>query len=359
VAIPGESRIRERKPPRWLPLQALPITPDRGGYPRPEGGYLGRAVSGRGNPRVGSLFRLFPIRWTVGGISTGGRHPPGGGGPHPGERTRASSFFWLSPYTGPWEVSPRGDVIPRGEGRIRESEPPRQLILLAFPIYWTVGGISTGGTSSPGGRTVSGRVNPRASSFFWLSPYTGPWEVSPRGDVIPPGGEGWLRESEPPRQLFLLAFPTHWTVGGISTGGRHPPGGEGRIRESEPPRQLILLAFPIYWTVGGISTGGRHPPGGGPHPGERTPAPAHSSGFPHTLDRGRYLHGGRGRRGGGMRPLPCLFVSRNTPLRIPNVRWQRALPTVPGHDGDEKFEYGCNNLISRSEDNMETLPVKK
>jgi hypothetical protein len=140
-------------------------------------------------------------------------------------------------------------------------------------------------TSSPGGRGGSGRVNPRASSFFWLSPHTGPWEVSPRG--------------------------------------------------------------------------GRHPPGGGPHPGERTPAPAHSSGFPHTLDRGRYLHGGRGRRGGGMRPLPCLFVSRNTPLRIPNVRWQRALPTVPGHDGDEKFEYGCNNLISRSEDNMETLPVKK
>ena len=38
---------------------------------------------------------------------------------------------------------------------------------------------------------------------------------------------------------------------------------------------------------------------------------------------------------------------------------QGKLPTVPGHDGDEKFEYGCNNLISRSEGNMETLPVKK
>ena len=160
------------------------------------------------------------------------------------------------------------------------------------------------------------------------------------------------------------------------------------------------------------------PRGGGPHPGERTPAPAHSSGFPHTLDRGRYLHGGRGRRGGGMRPLPCLFAFRNTPLRIPNARWQRALPTVPGgvvHDpgsqflirskppsfsdsgsdlclshlpislqprlqpygsdayvipqkrlptvpgcgGDEKFEYGCNNFISGSGDNMETLPVRK
>ena len=77
TSSPGEGRIRESKPPRWLPLQALPITPDRGGYPRPEGGYLGRAVSGRVNPR-------------------------------------ASSFFWLSPYTGPWEVSPRGDVITLG-----------------------------------------------------------------------------------------------------------------------------------------------------------------------------------------------------------------------------------------------------
>jgi hypothetical protein len=319
VAIPGESRIRERKPPRWLPLQALPITPDRGGYPRPEGGYLGRAVSGRGNPRVGSLFRLFPIRWTVGGISTGGRHPPGGGGPHPGERTRASSFFWLSPYTGPWEVSPRGDVIPRGEGRIRESEPPRQLILLAFPIYWTVGGISTGGTSSPGGRTVSGRVNPRASSFFWLSPYTGPWEVSPRGDVIPPGGEGWLRESEPPRQLFLLAFPTHWTVGGISTGGRHPPGGEGRIRESEPPRQLILLAFPIYWTVGGISTGGRHPPGEGRL---RESKPRASSFFwlsPYT-GPWEVSPRGEGQTGRGHAPPPLSLYFQEHTLRIPNVR---------------------------------------
>ena len=35
------------------------------------------------------------------------------------------------------------------------------------------------------------------------------------------------------------------------------------------------------------------------------------------------------------------------------------LPAVPGCGGNEKFEYGCNNLISRSEDNMETLPVKK
>ena len=47
------------------------------------------------------------------------------------------------------------------------------------------------GIPRPGGRgqswryprkTVSGRGNPRASSFFRPSPYPGPWEVSPLGE---------------------------------------------------------------------------------------------------------------------------------------------------------------------------------
>jgi hypothetical protein len=137
VAIPEESRIRERKPPRRLPLQPLPITPDRGRYrfwgwgrrgggkkppplslhsicrhppplpasgllPRPEGRgqswrYPRKAVSGRVNPRASSFFRLFPIRWTVGGIPA----PRGDtrGGPYPGEETPAPARSSGSPHT--------------------------------------------------------------------------------------------------------------------------------------------------------------------------------------------------------------------------------------------------------------------
>ena len=179
-----------------------------------------------------------------------------------------------------------------GEGRIRESGPVPALSS-GLPHTLDRGRYLHGGTSSPGGRGGSGRANPPASSFFWFSPYTGPWGVSPPRGGIP--GEGRIRESKPPRQLILLAFPTHWTVGGISTGGRHPPG-EGRLRESEPPRQLFLLAFPTHWTVGGISTGGGADGEGRLR--ESKPVPALSSGFPHIPDRGRYLHGGRGRRGG-------------------------------------------------------------
>jgi len=186
TSSPGEGRLRESKPPRQLILLA------------------------------------FPTHWTVGGISTGGTSSPGGRAASGRADPRASSFFWLSPHTGPWEVSPRGDVIPRGEGRLRESKPVPALSS-GFPHTLDRGRYLHGGTSSPGegrireskpprwlplqalpitpdrggyprpeggylGRAVSGRVNPRASSFFWLSPYTGPWEVSPRGDVITLGG---------------------------------------------------------------------------------------------------------------------------------------------------------------------------
>jgi hypothetical protein len=55
------------------------------------------------------------------------------------------------------------------------------------------------------------------------------------------------------------------------------------------------------------SGGSRGDTRGKPYPGAETHALAPSSGPPQTLDRGRYRLWGRGRRGGGMRPLPCLL----------------------------------------------------
>ena len=61
---------------RWHP----PPRPASGLLPRPSGRgqswrYPRKAVSGRVDPRAGSLFRLFPIRWTVGGIRPWGWGP--------------------------------------------------------------------------------------------------------------------------------------------------------------------------------------------------------------------------------------------------------------------------------------------
>jgi hypothetical protein len=142
VAIPGESRIRESKPTRQLPLQALPHTLDRGRHPhggrgRRGGGKsplpclciqytdvsLSRAEwhqrSQRNTPR-GSLLSMC---WHPPPRPASGLLPrPEGRGQswrYPGKgRTRGAS-----PYTGPWGVSPRG-VGQTGRG---QKPPPLSL----------------------------------------------------------------------------------------------------------------------------------------------------------------------------------------------------------------------------------------
>jgi hypothetical protein len=53
-----------------------------------------------------------------------------------------------------------------------------------FPVWFQCAGIPPPRFGA--GKAVSGRANPRASSFFTLSPYAGPWEASPRGGKKPP-----------------------------------------------------------------------------------------------------------------------------------------------------------------------------
>jgi hypothetical protein len=99
--------------------------------------------------------------------------------------------------------------------------------------------------------------HPHTSSLFRLAPDTGPWGVSPLG-------EGQTGRGRMPPPLSLLPIC------------QHPP-----PQEEDTP--------------------------GRPYPGERTHTPAPSSDSPQTLDRGRYRPWGRGRRGGGACPLPCLY----------------------------------------------------
>ncbi len=178
---------------------------------------------------------------------------------------------------------------------------PCQLFLLAFPIYWTVGGISTGG-----GADGEGACAPSPVSGFSM-----PASPTPPGLRPPPPPEGRGQSWRYPEKavsgrgnpragsLFRL-FPLHRTVGGIPAprgdtwGGPHP--GE------RTPAPALSSGFPHTLDRGRYLHGGTSSPGGGPHPGERTPAPALSSGFPHTLDRGRYLHGGTSSPRGGAAP---------------------------------------------------------
>ncbi len=176
--------------------------------PCPGRGYPGKAVSGRGNPRAGSLFRLFPIRWTVGGIASGG----GADGEGAKAPAPVSGFNISASPTPPglWPPPP-----PRGAGAV-----------VAIPE------------------------------------------------------EGRIRERKPPRQLVLQALPHTLDRGRyLHRGGADE---EGRIRERKPTHRLPLQALP------------------------------------HTLDRGRYRLWGRGRRGGGKSPLPCLwfqYASTSAPVR--------------------------------------------
>ena len=140
--IPGEGRIRESRPPRRLPLQALPHTLDRGRYP-----HAGRGRRGGGKKPPAPVSALnMPASPTP---------PPSSGSPHTLDRGRYTPVGWgrrgggkkpppLSLHSICRHPPPRGAgavvAIP-GESRIRESRPPRRLPLQALPIRWTVGGI--------------------------------------------------------------------------------------------------------------------------------------------------------------------------------------------------------------------------
>jgi hypothetical protein len=107
-------------------------------------------------------------------------------------------------------------------------------------------------------KAVSGRVNPCASSLFRFSPYTGPWEASPRGE----GQTG--RGQKPLPCLSGFNAPASPTPGGVAP----------EKPEDHPPCLSVSLASMR-----------RHPP---PHP---------ASGL---LPRPE----GQGAKS----PLPCLWV---------------------------------------------------
>jgi hypothetical protein len=86
----------------------------------------------------------------------------------------------------------------------------------------------------------------------------------------------------------------------------------------------------------------RHPPP--PLPARRAPTPAPRGGGsrgdtrgkavpgapPHTLDRGRYLHGGWGRRGGGKKPPPLSLYSICADVSLSRAEWhQRSQRNTP------------------------------
>jgi hypothetical protein len=204
----------------------------------------------------------------------------------------ASSLFRLAPYAGPWEASPlgegqtgRGQKAPspvsgfnmpaslspgRGAPEKPEDHPPR-ISALNMPASPTPPGLRPPPPPRGPGAVVA---IPGEGRTRGVSPYAGPWEVSPRGE----GQTGRGQKAPSPVSAFnVLASPT-------------PPG----LRPPPPPRGAgAVVAIP----------------GGRPYPGERTPAPAPSSDSPHTLDRGRHPHGGWGRRGGGKKPPPLSLLS--------------------------------------------------
>jgi hypothetical protein len=293
----------------------------------------------------------LPIHWTVGGISTGGgadgegaKAPspvsalnmlaslsPGRGAPEKPEDhpPRISDFNMPASPTPPGLRPPpppqgAGAVVAiPGESRIRESKPLRQLPLQTRPIHWTVGGISTGGGADgegaksllpclcfqyadipyPGQRgTREARGPPPedlCSQYIGIPHPARPLASSPR-PWRAEGSRGDTRGKAVPG-----AYPHNWTVGGIPTGG----GADGEGAKSPLP----CLCFQCAGILLSIC---QHPP---PRPASgllprpegrgqswRYPGKAVPGAYPHALDRGRYPHGGRGRRGGGMRPLPCL-----------------------------------------------------
>ena len=138
----GRGRRGGGKSPRpclWFQYAGIPPPlPASGLLPRPEGRgqswrYPRKAVSGRVNPRASSFFRLFPIRWTVGGISTG------------------------EGQTGREQKPPPLSLV-----SVCRHPPPRAGFLFRlFPIRWTVGGISTGE-----GQTGRGQKAPSSVSAF-------------------------------------------------------------------------------------------------------------------------------------------------------------------------------------------------
>ena len=202
------------------------------------------------------------------------------------------------------------------------------------------GGGSRGDTQ---GKAVSGRVDPCAGSLFSPSPYTGPWEVSPRG--VGQTGRG---QKPPPLSLLSICWLLSPQAEGHQRSQRttprgslisicqHPPprGGPGAV-VAIPGERPYPGRIPMHWTVGGIPTGGgadgegaksplpclwvqyasiphpARPPASSPTPGRAggsrgdTRGKAVPGAYPQTLDRGRHPHGGEGQTGRGQKaPSP-------------------------------------------------------
>jgi hypothetical protein len=312
------------------PSSDSPQTLDRGGY------RLGGGADGicRHPPPTHRFFpQVLPRHWTVGGIA------PGGGADGEGGMCPLPCLcFQYAGIPHPRRKMPR-------ESRIRESEPTLRHPLQTRPIHWTVGSIASGG----GGHAppplsllpICRHPPPRPSrGQSWRYPgkaVSGAYPQTLDRGRYRPWGRGRRGGGHVPPPLSLLSTCRHppprpsrgqsWRYPGKAVSGAYPQtldrgryrlGGRGRRGGGHVPPPLSLL--PIC----------RHPPPqeedaqGKSYPGERPHTPAPSSGSPHTLDRGEYRPWGRGRRGGGMRPLPCLYFQH---AGIPHPRRK-----IPGED---------------------------
>ena len=168
----------------------------------------GGAVPGRVNPRAGSLFWLFPIHWTVGGIATGGGAD--------GEGAK-SPLPCLSGFNAPASPTP-GGVAPEKP----EDHPP------------CLSGFNMPASPTPPG--LRPPPSPRGAGGSHSDPGAYPHTLD-RGDIAPRG-----RGQKVPSPVSGFNMPTSPTPPGLrpppsprGAGGSRSDPGEGRTRESEPP----------------------------------------------------------------------------------------------------------------------------
>jgi hypothetical protein len=303
--------------------QTLPITLDRGGYPH--GG--GADGEGAETPSPVSTFNMLTS-------------------PTPAPVLPSDS----SHYTGPWGVSPRGRGR-RGGGRkppplsllsICSHPPPlHQFFPQTLPITLDRGGYPHGGGADGEGAESplpclcfqhAGIPHPCTSSFLRLFPLhrtvggiaTGEGQTGRGQKPSSPVSASNMLASPTPRQFFPQTLPITLGRGGY----RHGDGADGAGAESplpclyfqyaripHPCTSSFLRLFPLHRTVGGIATGEGQTGRGQKAPSpvstfnmltSPTPAPVLSSGSSHYTGPWGVSPRGRGRRGGGRNPPPCL-----------------------------------------------------
>jgi hypothetical protein len=194
--------------------------------------------------------------------------------------------------------------------------PCTSSFLRLFPLHWTVGGIATGE-----GQTGRGQKPPSPVSTFNMltsptpapvlssdsSHYTGPWGVSPRGRGRRGGGRKppplsllpACRYPPPTHQFFPQTLPITLDRGGYP----HGDGADGEGAETPSPVSASnMLASPTP-----PSLRPPPPPREGRGQSWRYPGKGRIRGVSPLHRTVGVSPRGRGRRGGGRNPLPCLY----------------------------------------------------